>query len=397
LSWFRHVPPAASPITARHVAASLRGAILGGEEVHVAARRALSERYGTERIVLVDSGTSALRIALEVVREAAPARQVALPAYSCYDVATAAVGAGVAVRFYDIDPGTLSPDLDSLRKVLIHGAGSVVVAHLFAYPVDLDGVRALCTEFGVPLVEDAAQGAGGSYRGRRLGTFGDFAILSFGRGKGMAAGGGGALLVHDEGRWAPVAGVVDRLRRGSRGFAECAALAGQWLFGRPSLYWIPASVPVLRLGETVYHEPWEPGGMATGVAATVPAVLAEVDGAAAGRRCTARELSDAFAGSEVRLVWVVPGAEPGYLRFPVIGGGSWVRHGSVRRAGVERSYPEQLSKLRPLEGRASGQAEQPGLRGCSVLARGLVTLPTHRWIAEHHLPRMIAAVRGTLN
>ncbi len=71
---------------------------------------------------------------------------------------------------------------------------AVVLVHQYGIPVDLDRARALCDAHGAVVIEDAAQGAGAWWRHRRLGARGDLGILSFGRGKGMTAGGGGALL-----------------------------------------------------------------------------------------------------------------------------------------------------------------------------------------------------------
>ena len=69
--------------------------------------------------------------------------------------------------------------------------GAVVVAYLYGIPFDTAPVRAAAGAVGAWLIEDAAQGAGASFRGRALGAFGDLSMLSFGRGKGVTAGRGG--------------------------------------------------------------------------------------------------------------------------------------------------------------------------------------------------------------
>jgi hypothetical protein len=183
-------------------------------------------------------------------------RPVALPAYSCYDVATAAVGAEVPLRFYDLDPGSLAPDSASFRRVLASGAGAVVVANLYGFPVDWDLVRDACEDEGVTLIEDAAQGLGSSWRGREGGTFGDLTVLSFGRGKGWTGGGGGALLVR-EGRWNEAEGTEQSLSPPGRlaGVRAAALALAQWGLGRPALYALPTALPGLALGETVYRPP----------------------------------------------------------------------------------------------------------------------------------------------
>src|SRR5262249_44483228 len=108
---------------------------------------------------------------------------VGLPSYACVDLAAAALGAGVRVRLYEVDPATLSPDLDSVRRMISRGVSAIVIAHLFGYPSDVPAVRELADREGVPVIEDAAQGAGGSLHQTRLGALGELAVLSFGRGK----------------------------------------------------------------------------------------------------------------------------------------------------------------------------------------------------------------------
>src|SRR5205085_6679 len=116
---------------------------------------------------------------------------------------------------------------------------------------------------GATVIEDAAQGAGGSLRGRRLGSLGELAVVSFGRGKGLCASGGGALLTsreNDEDRLAANLGDVERSAP-QRGWSGLAKGAIQWALGRPSVYALPSMLPWLHLGEMVYHAASEPRPM----------------------------------------------------------------------------------------------------------------------------------------
>ncbi len=260
--------PVYSPVTFRSLWAGLAGASGRGEPIQQ-LRELLVREYGCDALLLLDSGTSALRLAIEGALAETGSDIVALPAYCCFDVATAAVGADAKVALYDVRPETLGPDFESLRAALDAGARAVVVAHLYGIPVDLDRSRDLATEYDAILIEDAAQGAGGSWRDRPLGSWGDVGILSFGRGKGRTGGGGGALLANNEAGASIVEGLRDRPGPGGGGIGSILKLAAQWALGRPALYGIPASLPFLGLGETIYKEPWEPRGMATGPAAAL--------------------------------------------------------------------------------------------------------------------------------
>ncbi|HET9275331.1 MAG TPA: DegT/DnrJ/EryC1/StrS family aminotransferase, partial [Gemmatimonadales bacterium] len=181
----RYLPPVRSPVTLRAVLAGL----VPRRSALERARELIAAECEPDAVLLTDSGTSALRLALEAVtRQRGKDATIALPAWCCYDVATAADGAGVRVVLYDLDPSTLSPDLGSLERVLARGASAVVVAHLYGYPVDLRAVRDLADRAGALLIEDAAQGVGGRYEGRPLGVYAPLAVLSFGRGKGRTGG-----------------------------------------------------------------------------------------------------------------------------------------------------------------------------------------------------------------
>src|SRR5574341_1788969 len=274
-------PPVHSPLPPRALGAGLRALLGGGASAEAAVVEQLRRQYGPRQVLRTDSGTSALTLALRHLARTAPGRSVALPAYCCYDVATAADGARIPVALYDLDPATLGPDLDSLRRALAAGAAGVVIAHLYGIPVEVDQVLALARDHGALVIDDAAQGAGAAYEGAPVGTFGAFGILSFGRGKGVTGSGGGALLANDatSARALPDLAASLTPGGGGRGAGPLVAAAAQWLLARPTLYGVPAALPFLRLGETIYRPPVPPAPPAAVqsaiLAATWPLAAAE--------------------------------------------------------------------------------------------------------------------------
>ena len=109
--------PVHSPLRLESIASGIGSAFSGEQAVHDVSRR-LDERYGPHDLTLTDSGTSALALAM-----AAVGGPVALPAFCCFDIATASDGAGVQPILYDVDPRTLAPDAGSLARA---GRGSAV-------------------------------------------------------------------------------------------------------------------------------------------------------------------------------------------------------------------------------------------------------------------------------
>jgi dTDP-4-amino-4,6-dideoxygalactose transaminase len=350
----------------------------------------IASHFAAERVLLTDSGTSALRLA--IAGATSGRRPVAIPAYSCYDIATAVEGADADAVLYDLDPYTLAPEAESLAQACSHQPGAIVVCHLFGHLVDLRPVREVVGE--VPIIEDAAQGVGGRVHGQRLGALGSTAVLSFGRGKGLTGGGGGALLGHDS--WGVE--VVERVASGlsapsSRGLGALIALLAQMILGRPSLYGIPAALPFLHLGETRYHEPWPPAGAPLGSLAVLGHVLRDVDRGLESRTRTAQRLERALAHSErAGAIRPVEDGTPGYLRLPAL-----LRDkadpaiASLLQHGVARGYPAPLSDL-PVFGRRT-VAVPENTPGARALADRLITLPTHALVREGDLAAIEAWLR----
>jgi dTDP-4-amino-4,6-dideoxygalactose transaminase len=306
---------------------------------------------------------------------------VALPGFGCVDLASAVRFAGVKVRLYDIDPATMSPDLDSLEDALGRGVQAVVVAHYYGYPADIPGVRALARAYGVPLIEDAAQAAGGTLRGLRLGALGDICILSFGRGKGLFGGRGGALLGFAPEFTPGVASHSPSLPR--RGAGDLAVATAQWLLGRPGIYALPASIPWLHLGEMIYHPAHEPAALSPVAATLVHASLAAEASDRATRRRNAAALHAVTegGGGQIAAIRPIPGAEPGFLRFAVLDRSG--ARDAAPRLGVMRGYPRTLHEQPELrEYLAAGEPPTPG---AAELRATLFTLPVHLKVTDRDL------------
>ena len=387
MTWQRQLP-AYSPLPLRAVLAGAMGLTTGGDEARRSVAATLKRHFGARDVLLTDSGTGALTLAIGACLAGKAGATVALPAYGCYDLATAADGADVPVVLYDLDPATLSPDIESLRRALTHDVGAVVLVHLYGIPADPEPVRAAMAGTDAVLIEDAAQGAGGSLRGRPLGSFGDLSVLSFGRGKGTTAGRGGALLALSGPGVELLAGARERVLPPARGLKEYARLKMQWLFGRPSLYAIPASLPFLRLGETVYNRPSSVRVLSAVASRTLGVTWPLGEQEATVRRTRAARLL-ARAGGGLTPIRLPAGAEAGYLRLPFVA--SPAARGAAgaagaRALGIMPGYPRALCDLGGFGGRVLNRREEfPGGR---TLAERLVTLPTHGFLVPWDLERL---------
>jgi dTDP-4-amino-4,6-dideoxygalactose transaminase len=317
---------------------------------------------------------------------------VALPGYGCYDLATAAEGAGVQVALYDVDERTLGPDWSSLEALRPLQPAAVVVAHWFGHVADVPAAGTIHPH--AVLIEDSAQGVGGSLRGRPLGSFGSVSVLSFGRGKGTTGGAGGALLAHDDRGADIVTWARGQLGPAPRGLGALGALAGQWLLGRPSLYAIPASLPFLHLGETIYHPPRPPTQASPASLGVLQSIWPEAEREVGRRQDHARRLLDTLRASAWLAPFMTPeGGVPGHLRLPARATDDGRLAAKLRDGaalGIAGGYPRPLDSLPSLQSRL---AARPQLPGATALAARLVTLPTHRFLGERDLSRLEARMK----
>lgn len=162
-----------------------------------AFERAFGERLGRPAVALA-SGTAAIHLGLRLLG-VGPGDEVIVSDFTFVASVNPILYLGATPVFVDSEPGTwmMSPAL--LEEALADGARrgrpakAVVVVHLYGQCADLDPIVALCRAHGVPLLEDAAEALGASYRGRPAGSFGDLAAFSFNGNKIITTTGGGML------------------------------------------------------------------------------------------------------------------------------------------------------------------------------------------------------------
>ena len=173
----------------------------------------------------------------------------------------------------------------------------------------------------------------------------------------------------------PAPSLADELR-------VVAQLKAQWILGRPSLYGLPAALPGLHLGETVYHPPRTPRGITRAAAAAARAHGAAADREAHFRRKRAEQF--------VRRMFVPPdGGVAGYLRMPVVTPTHMTpAHTAL---GIARSYPTTLASLPVVRERLVGSGPYPG---AEELAARLVTLPTHSRVTPNEAARIETLAAG---
>lgn len=173
---------------------------------HAAFEAELAAYVGVGHAVGVATGTDALELAIKAVMPSGRTSVVTAANAGAY-TSTATVRAGLTPRYADVDPESLCLTAPTVLDVLDDTVGVVVLTHLYGNVGDADALRALCEERGIALVEDCAQAIGAARDGRRAGSFGHAATISFYPTKNLGAIGDGGAVVTDS------AEVADRLRQ----------------------------------------------------------------------------------------------------------------------------------------------------------------------------------------
>ena len=170
---------------------------------HVDAfEREMADYVGAGHAVALSSGTAALHLAL-LLHGVQPGDRVLCPTLTFVATANAIRYVGAEPVFVDADSATWNLDVDLVEAELRAGAdagqpyAAVVSVDLYGRCCDYDALEAVCADAEVPLIEDAAEALGATYRGRRAGTFGDAGVLSFNGNKILTTSGGGMLLTDD--------------------------------------------------------------------------------------------------------------------------------------------------------------------------------------------------------
>ncbi len=233
---FYRLPPAGEPV------------IIPGYDTGVTDADAVFAPYSA---CFYGSATSALAASLvaAVARTDTSTPEVLLPAYGCPALVSAVLFAGARPRLVDLEPDRPWMDLDALRSALGRHTAAVVAVDLFGIPERYAAIREVLADTGVVLIQDSAQALPPP---NDSGWAGDYVILSFGRGKPVSLLHGGAVLAQEENLLCALPRPPEAGARRTHGSLVSRArlynlLSSAWL------YWLPAGLPFLGLGQTHYR------------------------------------------------------------------------------------------------------------------------------------------------
>ena len=174
-----------------------RGQLAGDGSYTNRCSELLKKRIGAKSVMLTHSCTAALEMAA-MLCDLDAGDEVIMPSFTFVSTANAVVLRGATPVFVDIHPSTLTLDCDAVVEAITPKTRAIFAVHYAGFPADIEQLQTICREYGLILVEDAAQALGSTYKGKQAGSFGDLATFSFHETKNVISGEGGALVVNRE-------------------------------------------------------------------------------------------------------------------------------------------------------------------------------------------------------
>ena len=171
--------------------------ICGDGEFTKLCNSKLEEMTKTKKALITTSGTSALEMA-SILAEIKEGDEVIMPSYTFVSTANAFVLRGARIVFVDIRPDTMNIDENLIEGAITPLTKAVVPVHYAGVSCEMDKILSIAKAHNLKVIEDAAQGVNAYYKGKALGSMGDFGCFSFHETKNYSSGEGGAILINNE-------------------------------------------------------------------------------------------------------------------------------------------------------------------------------------------------------
>ncbi|MGR3753510.1 dTDP-4-amino-4,6-dideoxygalactose transaminase [Edwardsiella anguillarum] len=195
------IPFNAPPVTGNESdymqAAMASGKLCGDGGFTRRCQQWMEQRFGSAKVLLTPSCTASLEMAA-LLLDIQPGDEVIMPSFTFVSTANAFALRGARIVFVDVRPDTMNIDETLIEAAITEKTRAIVPVHYAGVACEMDTIMALAQQYGLYVVEDAAQGVMSTYKGRALGTIGHIGCYSFHETKNYTAGGeGGATLIND--------------------------------------------------------------------------------------------------------------------------------------------------------------------------------------------------------
>ncbi len=356
----RFIPPAGTVINSTEIFGWIFDT-LTGKDRRAEFCDAIKSKYKVKHCFLMSSGRAAMAMLFKILKQknTDPLRcEIILPSYTCYSVPAAAEIAGLKVRICDIDPTTLSYDLEQFKSIDFSRVLCVVTANLYGYPDDLPQIESIARENGCYLLDDAAQSMNAKIENQYSGTFGDIGLYSLDKGKNITSMQGGIIVTNNDELALDIETYINNLPVATfkQQINDAIKLCIYSILLKPYLYWIPANIPALGLGKTIYTTDYLFCQYSRSMSALAIRLFKRIDKISRQRKDSYNEIYNSLnkiQGIDF-IKYTNKISDPVFLRTPVLINDVKMRNNIISELnkngiGATVSYPESIANLDQLK------------------------------------------------
>ncbi|WDN87072.1 hypothetical protein BuS5_00040 [Desulfosarcina sp. BuS5] len=393
----RTLSPSGAPVKFRDLFCGLKAELFNDDSIRI-FKKQVADYFGCNNIFLLSSGKAALFQILKAISSFSDRKDIIIPAYSSFCLASTVAASGLSVKLCDVDLKYLDFDLEHLSRLVDEKTLAVIPVHLFGLVARLDEISEITRSKGAFLIEDAAQAAGAEYNGQCVGTIGDAGIYSLGRGKSISTVHGGIIVSKKNDLANVIAENVRKLpfTKVPNKFSMLFTAFAITFFLRPEFYFIPNSLPFLKLGANIYAPDFKSFSFSKLQAGIGKKNFIKLDSYNMQRMKNARLLSKSLINTnKVALPQIAKKTQPCFIRFPVICMDSKSRDRKfyeLNKAGlgISKNFPFPLSKIKEFKKYIVNSND--GFPNSKKLCEILLTLPTHPFVKKKDLMNMVEII-----
>lgn len=398
-----YLAPAGTPVTL-HDLSQWFGRIILQQNNIPELINIIKTHANTKHCFFVSTGRAAMVLiinALKQINSQNNKTSVIIPGYTCYSVASSVLKAGLDCVVADIDPDTLSYDLDSLENVCNENTLAIITSSLYGMPNDMIKIEKFAKENNIHLVDDAAQCLGGKINDRSVGGFGDVGLYSFDKGKNITSIQGGVIVTNSD-------AIASEIRDQINSITRPAAKTVMYDFVKqiiytlllpPNRYWITQKLPFLGLGKTMYESDYPIEHYSNIMAGIALILIKKLKYFSDTRYYNSNEILSRLKNDMVSRIISIPDSTPVYLRLPILANNRNHQANIIQRLnkqgiGATSSYPEAIINIPELVSYFRGQAHNTP--NSIDIAKRIVTLPVHAYCSDRHREIITKTLNSTI-
>jgi len=400
---FYHLPPTATTLSLSDLLAPI-SQVEGDKSDRFFFETLLTQQFQACSTLAVASGRTALRLILETLKAnpiSKKKQEIVLPAYTCPVLVKVIYDAGLNPVLCDIDDTNLEFDGEQLNSLVSDKTLAIINVHPFGIPLRTNFIIEIAKQHGVFFIDDICQALGSDIQGQPVGLNGKISFTSFGPGKSLSLGGGGAVFVND-------ASLGDSIKEEAEDSSNEFPLiddnfvgsTNSWLrliayntIFQPKGWWIATRMHLHKMGDDSRNWGYTNKWLSISQSRIGLRALDHLDKKNAIRIKNARMLQNRLADyRNIRHVEIHKQSKPIYLRYPII-----VQNPQSREMifdalwqagiGVGKMYRKTLAEWFP-------ELNIRNFPGATNIAENLITLPTHEFVQIKHIKRIAETIES---